>query len=640
MNRIQRLRNKLENTQPDSVERIDVLNDLFLEIFSYDLEAAELLAKEAAELSSKSGYPAGLCRISLNRGALILSRDDLEKAKPYFIEALKESESCSYDAGRACAMLFLGLIEWSFGQIEKGFGYTQDALQLSRKDGDEIMVAWGHNILGSFHYDLNDYENSLKYFERALGILRKLQSTEGEARALNGIGNNHLALGNPQKARKFQEKCLRALQGKEIRLVESRARHDLANICRTLGDFDNALAYYRQSLAMRRSIGHPIGEVTTLLQLAELLHEMGEFEEGRKLSEEALEKAVKMNAYPKICKAHQNLSMLFSALGQSEKALEHYKKFHEFEKEIYHEATDKKLKNLEARHQAEKASKEAEIYRLRNVELKSKNQQLQKLLSELKAAQAQLIHAEKMATIGKLAAGVAHEINSPLGVISSTNQLIEGCIEKVAQEVGASSAGQELAESKSYQKVMKLQKQNTELIATATDRIVSITRDLKNFASLDEADLQEVDIHEGLESTLALLAHELHGGISVRKEFGSVPKIFCFPGELNQVFMILLHNAVKAVAASGTIGIKTFLKKDKIKIQISDTGHGIPDDRIKKLFEFDFSRSGSRVKMATGFVTARSIMQKHKGTIDVESKIGQGSIFTISLPTDLKVHLV
>ncbi|MCH8021006.1 HAMP domain-containing histidine kinase [candidate division KSB1 bacterium] len=170
------------------------------------------------------------------------------------------------------------------------------------------------------------------------------------------------------------------------------------------------------------------------------------------------------------------------------------------------------------------------------------------------------------------------------------------------------------------------------VITTGAHRVADIVRSLRNFARLDEAEFQAVDIHEGIENTLALMAHELCDEIRVVKEYGKVPEIYCFPAELNQVFMNLLSNAVQAIGSKGTIHIKTFSGNGQVDVQISDTGPGIKSNKIKKLFEFDFSQSSSRVKMATGLVTVKNIVEKHKGTIEVESKIGQGTTFILQLP--------
>jgi len=284
----------------------------------------------------------------------------------------------------------------------------------------------------------------------------------------------------------------------------------------------------------------------------------------------------------------------------------------------------------------ETSKKKAEISRLKNVELKGKNRKLKKLLDELHITQSQLIHSEKMAALGKLVAGIAHEINNPIGAINSTNHVTVRCIEKIGHALADSKRLDELKNSEQFQSAYKILKDNTRVITTAGDRIAASVRSLRNFVRLDEAEFQKVDIHEGIENTLALLTNELRNGVKVVKKYDELPKITCYPSQLNQVIMILLSNAIQVVGSNGIIHIKTFKRDHLINIQISDNGQGIPHDKIRKLFEFDFSKIGSRIKLATGLVTAYNIMQKHKGKIEVQSKVGQGSTFTISLPMDLK----
>jgi signal transduction histidine kinase len=118
----------------------------------------------------------------------------------------------------------------------------------------------------------------------------------------------------------------------------------------------------------------------------------------------------------------------------------------------------------------------------------------------------------------------------------------------------------------------------------------------------------------------------------VVKEFQAIPGLFCFPGQLNQVFMNLLQNATEAIEGPGTIRISTFAKDDFVHVQISNSGRGIAPEKLKRIFDFAFSEKGSRVKMRSGLVTAYSIVQRHRGNIAVESRLGEGSTFTVSLP--------
>ena len=149
---------------------------------------------------------------------------------------------------------------------------------------------------------------------------------------------------------------------------------------------------------------------------------------------------------------------------------------------------------------------------------------------------------------------------------------------------------------------------------------------------LDEAEYQQVDIHEGINSTSTLLESRYKGRIEVTTDYGDLPEIRCFPGQLNQVFMNLLKNAVQAIEGVGTIHIQTSQKAKSIQVAFTDSGVGIGPEKLKKLFDFGFSQDNDRVKMGAGLASSMNIIKKHAGTITVKSEVGSGSTFTIEIP--------
>jgi len=267
--------------------------------------------------------------------------------------------------------------------------------------------------------------------------------------------------------------------------------------------------------------------------------------------------------------------------------------------------------------------------------LKEKNIKLQKLLDELKATQAQLVQSEKMAALGKLVAGVAHEMNSPIGVIKSANDVTARSVTNIAEELRHSPTLDDLRASRKLRDSLKALESNNPVSVAASERMTKIVDSLKSFARLDEATIQEADLHEGLESTLTLMEHDLKGRITVLKKFGDIPRIVCLPGDLNQVFMNLLTNASQAIKDKGTITITTFFDNGNVHVEIADTGVGIPSEQMQGLFEPGFTKAGARVKAGLGLFTSYNIVQRHRGQIRVTSDVGQGSTFAIILPANL-----
>ncbi len=237
----------------------------------------------------------------------------------------------------------------------------------------------------------------------------------------------------------------------------------------------------------------------------------------------------------------------------------------------------------------------------------------------------QSIQSEKMAALGLLVAGVAHEINTPMGAIHSNNDILNRAVAKIRKAVGPSGGNKEVL------RVLDIIEEVCRNNEIATDRIMKIVRSLKNFARLDEAERKTVNIHEGLESTLTLLRHQLKNRIRIDKQFGDVPEIECFPNQLNQVFMNILVNSAQAIQDRGTITIKTRREGGSVQIVFSDTGPGIPRENFSKIFDPGFTTKGVGVGTGLGLSICYKIVQDHHGRIEVESS-NTGSTFTITLP--------
>jgi two-component system, NtrC family, sensor kinase len=254
----------------------------------------------------------------------------------------------------------------------------------------------------------------------------------------------------------------------------------------------------------------------------------------------------------------------------------------------------------------------------------------------LRQTQSQLVQSEKMASLGMLVAGIAHEINTPIAAIKSMHDTLIRAVEKM--NAFMQSRYPDALEDPRLKIVAGIVDDSDKVINSGIERVTNIVKRLRSFARLDEADLKTVDIHEGLEDTLSLLHHELKNKITVNKEYGNIPQIAVFPGRLNQVFLNILMNARQAIKDTGEITIRTFLKDGKVHVAISDTGSGIPPEDIKRLFDPGFTTKGVGVGTGLGLSICYQIVQDHRGEITVESEVGKGSTFTIILPTDLQVR--
>lgn len=248
---------------------------------------------------------------------------------------------------------------------------------------------------------------------------------------------------------------------------------------------------------------------------------------------------------------------------------------------------------------------------------------------ELRDKQIQLAQAEKMASLGHLVAGIAHEINTPLGALKSNHDLFFRALKRATNKASQDEHNEIHTQlSQLLASVEHLNKINR----TALERIVDIVKSLRSFARLDQADMDTIDIHEGLESTLTLVRHELKTDIELVRKFGQLPMITCYPNQLNQVFMNLLVNAAHSIEGKGRITVRTCVEGEHITIEIEDTGRGIKAENLTRIFDPGFTTKGTGVGTGLGLSIVHQIIADHEGTIEVNSEIGKGSLFRVRLP--------
>jgi signal transduction histidine kinase len=268
----------------------------------------------------------------------------------------------------------------------------------------------------------------------------------------------------------------------------------------------------------------------------------------------------------------------------------------------------------------------------RTLDLENKNKELNITMQELKETQQQLIIKEKMASLGNLVAGVAHEINNPIGAIHSSSDLVHRSIEKITTIINQFKSREDLNNNPQFEKSVQNINRNNRIILEASRRVAYIVKSLKTFARLDEASYKKVNIQEGLDSTLELLYHEYKNKVKIVKEYGEIPEIYCYANELNQVFMNLISNAVEAISSEGVITIRTYCDEENIIVEISDTGGGIPQENLTKIFDPGFTTKGVGVGTGLGLSISHNIIKKHNGRLQVKSEVGKGTTFTVNLP--------
>jgi two-component system, NtrC family, sensor kinase len=293
-----------------------------------------------------------------------------------------------------------------------------------------------------------------------------------------------------------------------------------------------------------------------------------------------------------------------------------------------------------------------------SAKIEAQNSELKNTLKRLEETQAHMIQSEKMASIGQLAAGVAHEINNPTGFVSSNLKTLLDYQQDIAKLIGkyhmfadnlqkngmfdslSDEVKENIQELKVFEDDIDLQyilEDITDLIGDCregTDRIKKIVLDLKDFAHPGEDKIQTLDINNGLESTLNVVNNEIKYKATVLKDFGDIPAIKGYPQQLNQVFMNILVNAAQAIEKKGEITIRTAQVENQVEVKISDTGSGIAEENLQKIFDPFFTTKDVGKGTGLGMNIAYNIVKKHHGTIAVDSQVGKGTTFTIRLPVN------
>ena len=272
------------------------------------------------------------------------------------------------------------------------------------------------------------------------------------------------------------------------------------------------------------------------------------------------------------------------------------------------------------------------------------------LNKKLEEAQGQLLQSEKMASIGQLAAGVAHELNNPISFVYSNlgtladylRDLFEvfNAYEAVEKEHSANDCWATVKRLKSERDFNYLRQDTFQLMEESRDglnRVRKIVQDLKDFSRVGESNWQWADLHKGLDSTLNIVWNELKYKCKVVKQYGQLPDVYCLPSQLNQVFMNLLVNAGQAIEDKGEITIASGVGtgeagREEVWISVRDTGKGIPPENMNRIFEPFFTTKPVGKGTGLGLSLSYGIVRKHQGTIEVESEVGVGTTFTVRLP--------
>ena len=267
-----------------------------------------------------------------------------------------------------------------------------------------------------------------------------------------------------------------------------------------------------------------------------------------------------------------------------------------------------------------------------NLDLEAKVQQR---TLHLRRAQAHLVQSQKMASLGRLVAGLAHEFNTPIGAVLSTSASGRGWVNKLERALA-----RQPPDPAHLERILLRLRQSQDVISEGAERVASIVQRMTAFARLDQAERKPADLGQCVDEAIGLLPHGWDREITLERELPSgLPLVECFPARLNQALLCLLQNAVDAMDGSGLLTIKLCVVEPWAEIAIGDTGRGIPEELLEQIFDPGFTTKSRGVGTGLGLSVAYQVMADHHGEVDVASEPDRGTTVTLRLPLDLERRL-
>jgi two-component system, NtrC family, sensor kinase len=527
----------------------------------------------------------------------------------------------------------IGLVEGSLGDLAASLESHMNSLQVVESLGDRTLEAMITINIGVLHSRLGEPRQAIAQYERGIAICREVGDRVSIAKALNNIGICHEKLGDYERALDFHLQSIALWEELGQKEHVTGIYHNIGTIYLDMGDPERALEYTLKSREDQSAVDMPGREFAGVLQLGRIALAMNRPDEAIAYLDEALGCARRSENLAEQSEAQRLLSDAWLQAGDAARAIEHLKEHQRLRDDLFNRQTEERLHTLRIAREVAVAQKEAEIERLRNVELR-------KAFDDLKAAQAQIVQSEKMASLGQLTAGIAHEINNPVNFVTGSvaparrnidqmHRLVEATLVEIPFE-----RAEELRAEYELDEIVSELAALMDAIARGAERTAQIVSSLRQFSRFEEGDRKRVDLHEGLDVTIDLLGGRFPERTALIRAYGEIPMVDCYPGEINQVFMNILSNALQAIPEGGRITITTSASEGNVQVAISDTGIGMTPEVQARIFEPFYTTREVGEGRGLGLSIAWGIVEKHGGTITVSSTPGAGSEFVVTLPVD------
>jgi len=610
-------------------------------------EEAFPLLTEALVLFESLNDLEGLAVVNGYLAIVQRNRGNIGASLELSFKALDLSQKAGHRENEGTDLYQIGVTYRHLGNFEKALDYLYRSLSIYREDKNSLFQSYPINVIGSIYFENGDYTKALELFEEGLTARRASMDKLGEAGSLDNIGLTHFKLGNYSEAISYCQQSFAIAESTGDKRTQSNALLHLADIYKETGDIKKATRFSNESLEIKKSIGDKRREVETLLFLADLHKIVSGDNRVLELLKEALKIAEDLKMLDLLSQTRLQLSEFHKHHGNYKEALMHLDSHIDLEKEFHKNAIAQKVSNLEITHKAEEARKEADTVRQRNEELTRLNEEIEaqrkklvETLADLKATQAQLIQSEKMASLGELTAGIAHEIQNPLNFVNNFSDVNRELIEELKSQKSK-------LKSEEQDEILNDIDQNLEKILLHGKRADAIVKGMLQHSRMSSGQKELTDINALVDEYLRLAYHGLKAkdksfNANFETDFDhSIGKVNIVPQDIGRVILNLINNAFYAVTEIAklrasryepSVTISTRKRNDKVEITVKDNGNGIPQKNLDRIFQPFFTTKPTGQGTGLGLSLAYDIAKAHGGEIKVETKEGEGSRFIIQLP--------
>ena len=620
-------------------------------------EALSLL-EEAYQLFLLSGDQRNQAVIHEYFGIIRRSQGDYAASLEELFKALTMSRDCNFQEAETLALYHLSITYKYLGDLDHALEHALRGLPIAREIGDKMPESYHLNCIGGIYYEMERYEEAQNYYQQSLVLRQEIGDQWGVAGCYDNLGNLYLQLGKYRDALNY---CLQSLDITQHTGDQKGRGNTLFNVGKiyvVLQEHDSALDYFSQSLQAREGISDKKGLAEAYCFLGSLYQDaafpMANTRQALDYLHRALALAETLNAKDIAWKIHFQLSKSYKHEGAFEQALQHYKTSAILEKEVNNVAIQQKILNLQITHRVAQAQKEAEIFRLKTValaklveEINLQKEQLQQALDHLQSTQAQLIQSEKLASLGELTAGIAHEIQNPLNFVNNFSEVNKELLAEMKEELRKGNLDDACAIANDII-------DNEEKVIHHGKRADAIVKGMLQHSRTGSGQKEPTDINALCDEYLRLSHYGLRAkDKSVNAKFETdfdsrLEKINVVPQDIGRVVLNLINNAFYAVSEKfkveglkikaenvkyePSVYVSTKKADGKILISVKDNGNGIPESIKDKIFQPFFTTKSTGQGTGLGLSLSYDIVKAHSGELKVDTKEGEGSEFIIQLP--------